>query len=190
MLLANGKGLPSETPSFVSRIKNFVNHLQRSTHLEPEFHNEHQDILEDAFNCGQDEERYPSFAHLPTRPASLFQTAPMIRIEGTTWKEKYTKHSQLMFSSFQHHWHNKGNEGHRQPLPYCRAKRANTKSKKECKCRMGFPKKVHPLFSSRPRVVCKGIAALLDLPLTGRRDMSGSIAPTRENKYCSGTSAV
>ena len=61
--------------------------------------------------------------------------------EGLAWKPKYNKHCQVMFSSFQHHWHKKDSEGHRQPLPYCRLKRNKTKSKKECKCRMGFPKK-------------------------------------------------
>ena len=55
---------------------------------------------------------------------------------------------------------------------------------------MGFPKKVHALFSNRPRVVCKGIAAALDLPVSGRRDMTGTIAPMRGDEYCSGTSAV
>ena len=55
---------------------------------------------------------------------------------------------------------------------------------------MGFPKKVHAWFSNRPRVVCKGIAAALDLPMSGRRDMTGTIAPIREDEYCSGTSAV
>ena len=45
-------------------------------------------------------------------------------------------------------------------------------------------------MSTRPRVVCKGIATVLDLPVTGRRDMTGTIAPAREDEYCSGTSAV
>ena len=39
-------------------------------------------------------------------------------------------------------------------------------------------------------MVCPGIAKLLDLPVTGRRDMTGAIAPSREDEYCSGTSAA
>eukprot|EP00973_Karenia_brevis_P057328 7973945-Karenia_brevis.AAC.1 len=64
------------------------------------------------------------------------------------------------------------------------------KHNKECKCRQGFPKKVRPQVSNRPRVVCSGIAKLLDLPITGRRDMKGAIAPSREDEYGSGTSAA
>ena len=55
---------------------------------------------------------------------------------------------------------------------------------------MGFPKKIHPLYSKQPRVICPGIAKMLDLPVTGRRDMSGAIATTREDEYCSGTSPI
>ena len=53
---------------------------------------------------------------------------------------------------------------------------------------MGLPKKAHPLIPSGPRVVCTGIAKLLDLPTDGRRDASGSIAPRRSEEYCFGTS--
>ena len=94
----------------------------------------------------------------------------------------------LIFSSFQHHWHKKDSEGQRQPLPYCRLKKATVNSKKSCKCRMGFPKKTHPLIAAGPRVVCTGIAKLLDLPTDGKCDASGSIAPARSEEYCSGTS--
>ena len=79
---------PGEAANLVSRIKNFVNHLQRSTHPEPEFHDQHQDMLEDAFHCGQDEEQYHLFSHLSTRPAFLFETAKMSHTEGKTWKAK------------------------------------------------------------------------------------------------------
>ena len=78
----------------------------------------------------------------------------------------------------------------RQPVPYCRHKQLKGKRKKECKCRQGFPKKVHPKVSDRPRVVCPGIAKLLDLPITGRRNMSEAITPSRLDEYCSGTSGV
>ena len=108
--------------------------------------------------------------------------------EGSAWKRKYHSHCQLIFSSFQHHWHKKDSEGQRQPLPSCRLKKATVKSKKSCTCRMGFPKKTHPLIAAGPRVVCTGIAKLLDLPTDGRRDASGSIAPARSEEYCSGTS--
>ena len=49
---------------------------------------------------------------------------------------------------------------------------------------------MQPKVSDRPRVVCPGIAKLLDLPITGRRDMSGAITPSRHDEYCSGTSGV
>eukprot|EP00973_Karenia_brevis_P051496 7150758-Karenia_brevis.AAC.1 len=59
------------------------------------------------------------------------------------------------------------------------------RDRKECKCRQNFPKKVVPHVSSSPRVTCPGIAKLLDLPVTGRRDMTGAIAPSRQDEYCS-----
>ena len=130
------------------------------------------------------------FHHLCTKPAFLFKSARQDFSEGAQWKAKYYEHCQLIYSSFQHHWHFKDEEGKRQPLPYCRHKHSKGKHNKECKCRQGFPKKVHPQVSSRPRVVCPGIAKLLDLPVTGRRDMTGAIAPSREDEYCSGTSAA
>ena len=103
-------------------MKKFVDHLQRSCHVDQEYHDEHQDMLEDAFHCGQDENAYPLFHNLSSRPAFLFEIANMNEAEGSVWKAKYQKHCQLMFSSFQHHWHKKDSEGHRQPLPYCRTK--------------------------------------------------------------------
>ena len=106
--------------------------------------------------------------------------------EGAEWKTKYHEHCQLIYSSFQHHWHLKDDEGKRQPAPYCRHKNLKGKRQKQCKCRQGFPKKVN----HHPRIVCAGIAKLLDLPITGRRDMTGAISPSRHDEYCSGTSAA
>ena len=96
MLLANGKSCAtkgtenanalradsqhthSDGESFVCRMKNFVNHLQRSSHMDQEHHNNHQDMLEDAFHRGQDESKYPMFSHLSSRPAFLFESAKRI----------------------------------------------------------------------------------------------------------------
>eukprot|EP00973_Karenia_brevis_P071804 9978569-Karenia_brevis.AAC.1 len=63
------------------------------------------------------------FHHLCTKPALLFKCAWQDSLEGAQWKAKYYEHCQVIYSSFQHHWHSKDDEGKRQPLPYCRHKR-------------------------------------------------------------------
>ena len=103
-------------------------------------------------------------------------------------EKKVPQSLSVVCNSFQHRWHKKDREGQRQPLPYCRFKKATVKSKKSYKCRMGFPKKIHSLIAAGPRVVCAGIAKLLDLPTECMRDASGSIAPAPSEEYCSGTS--
>eukprot|EP00973_Karenia_brevis_P017248 2367975-Karenia_brevis.AAC.1 len=71
------------------------------------------------------------FHHMCTKPAFLFKSARQDSLEGTQWKAKYDDHRQLIYGSFQHHWHLKDDEGKRQPLPYCRHKRVKGKQKKE-----------------------------------------------------------
>eukprot|EP00973_Karenia_brevis_P024918 3434327-Karenia_brevis.AAC.1 len=54
--------------SLLHRIKKFVNHVQQTSHFDSNFHAENNDILEQAFNSGQDEGKYPLFSHVSLRP--------------------------------------------------------------------------------------------------------------------------
>ena len=61
--------------------------------------------VEQAFFHGHDEKKNPFLSHLSTKPSFLFEPAAMNYEEGKRWKQKYHKHCQLGFSSYQHHWH-------------------------------------------------------------------------------------
>eukprot|EP00973_Karenia_brevis_P064409 8949040-Karenia_brevis.AAC.1 len=52
MLKAN---TAAESAEFVNRVKNFINHLQRSKHFNQEQHSQQEDLLEADFHEGQDE---------------------------------------------------------------------------------------------------------------------------------------
>ena len=111
MLKAN---TATENAEFISRVKNFVDHLQRSKHFDQEQHTQREEVLEAAFQDGQDESVFPMFHHLCTKPAFLFKSAwqessdceqsktTSSRTEGTQWKAKCYEHCPLIYSSCQH----------------------------------------------------------------------------------------
>eukprot|EP00973_Karenia_brevis_P003412 469788-Karenia_brevis.AAC.1 len=72
MLKAN---VTTHGDGLLHRIKKFVNHVQQSSHLDSDFHAENNDILEEAFNSGQDEKRYLLFSHVSLRPHFLFASS-------------------------------------------------------------------------------------------------------------------
>eukprot|EP00973_Karenia_brevis_P023243 3201839-Karenia_brevis.AAC.1 len=59
----------AENAEFANRVKNFVDHLQRSKHFNDEQHSQLEDLLEAAFQEGQDESAFPMLHHLCTKPA-------------------------------------------------------------------------------------------------------------------------
>ena len=61
MLKANSAAHSAE---FVSRMKNFVDHLQRSKHFDQKQHSAREEMLETAFQFGQDESVNLIFHHL------------------------------------------------------------------------------------------------------------------------------
>eukprot|EP00973_Karenia_brevis_P005224 717305-Karenia_brevis.AAC.1 len=58
MLKANNAAQSAE---FVNRVKNFVDHPQRSNHVNQEQHSQQEDLLEAAFEVGQDESVFQCF---------------------------------------------------------------------------------------------------------------------------------
>ena len=69
--------------------------------------------------------------------------------------------------------------------------------KKQHFCKSGFPKKVIRLSNGEPdqekyraRVICKGVAKEVDLIVSGRRNMLGSVQGNRLDEWFSPTSAI
>ena len=77
----------AQNKDFVNRFTSYVNQLQRSRHFEPEKCAQHEDVLEDAFHCGQHESQCAMFRHLCSRPSFLFESSAQDVHEGSTWKK-------------------------------------------------------------------------------------------------------
>ena len=117
-----------------------------------------------------------------------------IQSEAEDFKAAYEADVQFIFSHVQHHWHAVDPKtGSRVPLKYCKPKGI----KKQHFCKGGFPKKVHRLRNGkldmqkfRTRVICKGVAKEMDLKVSGRRNMLGSVLGKRRDEWFSTTSAL
>ena len=100
--------------------------------------------------------------------------------EATDFQLAYETDVQFIFSHVQHHWHKLNDKGERVAMKYCMPK--GRKCVTKC-CTRGFPKKVIRDRQGkvneeklRARIVCGGVAAELNLKVSGRRNMLGSIA--------------
>ena len=194
LIKKNVHGLCPE--DMLSRIVAFQEHLQREDHFDDEGHQANIKNIEKEFHANNAGEKRSIF--LCTRPRFAYEAdaAPYMfnpkgclddcslweraQTEAQEFQQKYEKDVQFIFSRVQHHWHILNEKGERVPMKYCRPK--NRKSLCGC-CTRGFPKKVlrdrkgkiRP-DKYRARIVCKGVAAELNLKVSGRRNMLGSIA--------------
>ena len=114
--------------------------------------------------------------------------------EAAEFQRSYEADVQFIFSHVQHHWHALDKDGQRVPLKYCRPK---GKVKKHFFCKSGFPKKVCRTADGkicnhkyRVRVVCKGVAAEMQMKCSGRRNMLGAVLGKRKCEWFSSTSAL
>ena len=112
--------------------------------------------------------------------------------EAEEFRARFEAEVQFIFSHVPHHWHPLSAKGKREPMPYCRPA-----SKKCQRCKHDYPRKVlRDAFGKiredrcRVRVVCKGVAAELDLKVSGRRNALGSIVGKRQCEYFASTSAL
>ena len=172
------------TDEMVQRITDFMEHLHREDHFNDEQHQASLESLEKDFhnnNAGPTKN-----VHLSVRPSSLFEVQPKSYLwsshsvqeagkkDASHFTHLYEEDVQFIFSRVQHHWHKLDEKGNRQPMQYCRLKGRRGKN---C-CKAGFPKKVIRdaknklvLGKYRVRIVCKGVAAELDLKTSVRRNM-------------------
>ncbi len=120
-------------------------------------------------------------------------TAQTLLEDANLFREAYEEDVQFIFSRVQHHWHLLNKDGERVPMQYCSIK---GRQKSKC-CKRGFPKKVicdrgkqSVLAKYRARIVCKGVAAELDLKISGRRNMLGACACRRRCPWFASTSKL
>ena len=99
--------------------------------------------------------------------------------DGKQFKHAYFADAQFIFSRVQHHIHKKTKRGY-VPLKACLSKRC-----KKGHCKAGFPK--DKLQSKTMLVVCRGVAKIFGLRLSGRRNSLGSVLGRRTGPWQSGT---
>ena len=206
MLEHNVHNLPAD--QMLQRITNFVEHLHREDHFDHDGHERDIEKLEQEFhmnNAGPPRNTYlavrPRFLFHPDVDASLWRDVKhedlLRRVfeEGKEFRRKFETDVQFIFSRVQHHWHAKDTDGKRKPMQYCKQK-SKGKKQTDC-CKRGFPKAVLRtregnlnMHKFRCRIVCRGVAAELDLKTTGRRNMLGTIVGRRRCAWFSGTAAV
>ena len=182
----------------VVRVKAFCNHVQRESHCDPQQHAQDLTKLETGFHSANDEQHDPSNIYLSVRPQMLFQSCDEDNLWGGSstqascadadrFKTLYVKDAQFIFSRCQHHWHGLDDKGERVPLSYCKCR--GSKVKKHI-CKQNFPRRVPAPLRQKVRLVCRGIAAELQLRTSGRRNMLGSIAPERNEPWFASTAKV
>ena len=216
MIEKSAKSLTSD--DLLTRVINFVEHLQREDHFDDEEHQRNLRALEREFHANNEGPLRNRF--LSARPRFLYERADkpylwsqnslshvralsqnaavralsqdVVEKEADEFRKLFEQDVQFIFSHVQHHWHLLNKEGKRVPMPYCQP------SKRNCtRCKRDFPKKVLRgkngkvrLDRYRARIVCKGVAAELELKISGRRNALGSISGRRRCEYFSGTAAV
>ena len=106
---------------------------------------------------------------------------PLVAVtqDGVQWKDSF-KHvvvrAQLMLH---HHVHPPGTDDERVPLPGCQSK------SKPGICKGRYPRDNEEVDVGV--VVCPSIATQMDLPISGRRNMLGSLMGPRNNPWLNGT---
>ena len=197
----------------VKRITSFCEHVHREDHMDNEWHQQNLEMLEKEFHCNNDGPMRDAFLtarsrsfYDVSRAPSLWQknhsSSPEVQElreqvykEAEEFRKKFDMDVQIVFSRTQHHWHQKNKDGERIPMKYCKPR--GKFNKKKC-CKRGFPKhvfrnkKTGAVDEEKARVciVCKGVALKMNLKVSGRRNMLGSIAGKRRCEYFSGTSAL
>ena len=88
----------------------------------------------------------------------------------------------------------KDSKGNRVPMKYCRP---YGKHKVGACCKRGFPKHVFRTRDGkldekrvRPRIICPGVARIMKMRCSGRRNMLGAIAGKRRDEYFSGAPPI
>ena len=192
----------------MQRILRFHSHLHREEHFYEETHAANAEVLEKGAQSNFAETRDHFLLGARIADAAQSGSAPSlwtpakaeagpsvgdVYAEGSRYKHAFTKEVQFVFSRVQHHWHNKMDNGERQPPKYCRVKGW----REGHKCKMDFPREIPRQKRGasnksliRHRIICLGIAKDLKLRCSGRRNALGSIAGPRRCPWLSGTSAL
>jgi hypothetical protein len=188
LLQQNVHGFKPE--DMLNRIVAFQEHLQREDHFDNAAHQRNLNSLESEFhtnNMGPDRNYFlsvrPRFSYEALDKPYLWKNAEKLEEaerEATDFQLAYETDVQFIFSHVQHHWHKLNDKGERVAMKYCMPK--GRKCVTKC-CTRGFPKKVIRDRQGkvnkeklRARIVCGGVAAELNLKVSGRRNMLGSIA--------------
>ena len=191
----------------MSRLNAFITHLSREDHIDDAQHQASLDSLEQQFKCNNDGPRENIFLSCRSRcfydkcaTPSLWdrnatdntELVAQVQKEAAEFKKQYDADVQFVFSRVQHHWHPKNKKGDREAPKYCK-----NKAKSCTQCKRGFPKKVLcDKFQKiredryRVRVVCKGVAAEMHLPVSGRRNMLGCVLGKRRCPWFAPTSSI
>ena len=200
----NSKGLSPK--DMLDRVLQFVEHLQREDHFDNDSHQQNLPGLEEEFhtnNAGPARNHYLSVRpwyfyerrnspYLWSSTHSVHEGSAAATKEAEQFQRSFEEDVQFVFSHVQHHWHQLNKKGEREPMKYCRPT-----SRKCQRCKRDFPKKVlKDAFGKvrtdryRTRIVCRGVAAELDLRVSGRRNALGSIVGRRRCQWFSSTSAI
>lgn len=169
-------------------------HQESLSSLEKEFHDNNAGPARNAYLSVRPRYFYERrttaylWGNVAPKPALL----ATVETEATDFQQRFETDVQFIFSRVQHHWHPFNDKGERKPMPYCRPVGKNCR-----RCKRDFPKKVLKsakgkvrLDKCRVRIVCKGVAAELELKVSGRRNALGSIIGRRRCEYFSSTSAL
>jgi len=180
----------------MDRLNSYITHLSCEDHVDDAQHQTSLVSLEQQFRQNNDGPKEnillscrPRYFYESCKEPSLWDKArkdstevlERVREEAEHFKKQYNADVQFIFSRFQHHWHPTNKKGERQAPQYCKPKG------KACQqCKRGFPKKVLQDKFKKPRedkyrvrIVCKGVAKELQLPISGRRNMLGCVLGKR-----------
>ena len=195
------------TEDAMNRLTGFMTHLSQEDHFDDDQHQASLDSLEEQFKCNNEGPKEniflsvrPRFFYERSQLPSLWDSkdddkhelAERVQADAAEFKRQYKADVQFIFSRVQHHWHPKNKKGKREAPSYCK-----TKGKSCLQCKRGYPKKVlcDKFKKPRPekyrvRIVCKGVASELQLAVSGRRNMLGSVLGKRRCGWFAATAAI
>ena len=176
-------------PKIVNRFFEYKKHVDNEMYHNHELFQKRRKQLE------SDWPLYPNSAHALVQPASadtlnhiLISAAELVQRNGAVWKEGFLQTIQRTQGMFQHHVHLPDlefpdDDSHRKPQPYCQLKNQPG----ECRSRYPRVSELTHTMNHKCAVACYGIAEIMKLRTSGKKNMLGAIVGSRNDPWVNGT---
>lgn len=159
--------LTEADPNIVSAYLRYKEYVSRTSYDNLEEWHATRDVLE---------QQWPTYANDTTLVSKPWYLSDE-KSGKDDWDGAYAADVQAVQARKQNHVHLPNDQGVRVPLPHCRMK------DRPSECKGGFPR----CLVQRCAVVCRKIAELVGLAITGRRNQLGTLLGARNDEWLNGS---